>query len=240
MKFSYSRVSTYEQCPYRFKLQYLDELKTLEDLEASNALYIGSMLHKAIETDVETAVKEYYDLFPIITDAHINEAMKIEELAPKVKRLLPKGQHEVPLECDEFKGFIDYLTNDEIYDYKYSNNIERYLESGQLHVYKYFVEKLLGIEIKYLYYVFVPKVAIRQKKTETIEQFRNRLREELSSKRPQVVCVKYDHSKVEKYLETVEEIENATEFPKNPSKLCDWCNYKNFCQSNGEVNYDII
>lgn len=238
MKFSYSRVSTYEQCPYRFKLQYIDELKTLEDLEANNALYIGSMLHKAIETDVETATQEYYDLFPIITDAHIHESMKVEALAPKVKWLLPQGKHEVLLEDDEFKGFIDYLTTNEIFDFKYSNNIDRYLESGQLHVYKYFAEKLLGVEIKYLYYVFVPKVQIRQKKTETLEQFRNRLRSVLSEQSPQIICVEYDHSKVEKYLETVEEIKNATEFPKNPSKLCDWCPYKNYCQK-GET-YDLI
>ena len=239
MKFSYRRVSTYEQCPYRFKLQYIDELKTLENYDADNALYLGSMLHKAIETDVETAVKEYYDTFPIITDAHINEAMKIEALAPKVKWLLPEGLHEVPLEDEEFKGFIDYLTRDEIFDYKYSNNIDRYLESGQLHVYKHFAEKLLGIEIKYLYYVFVPKVAIRQKKTETIEQFRSRLRSVLSEQQPKIICVEYDHSKVEKYLETVEEIKNATEFPKNPTKLCGWCPYQSYCESNGEVTYDL-
>lgn len=238
MKFSYSRVSIYQQCPYRFKLQYLDELKTLENFDADNALYIGSMLHKAIETDVETATQEYYDLFPIITDVHINEAMKIEVLAPKVKKLLPKGKHEVTLEDEEFKGFIDYLTNNEIYDFKYSNNVERYLESGQLHVYKYFAEKLLGVEVKHLYYVFVPKVAIRQKKTETIEQFRNRLREILSEQHPQIVRVDYNQTKVDEYLETVEEIKNATEFPKNPSKLCQWCNYKNLCER-GET-WEII
>lgn len=238
MKFSYSRVGTYKQCAYRYKLQYIDELKTLENYDADNALYIGSMLHKAIETDVETATQEYYDLFPIITDAHINEAMKIEELAPKVKWLLPEGKHEVPLEDDEFKGFIDYLTDNEIFDYKYSNNIDRYLESGQLHVYKYFAEKLLGIEVKYLYYVFVPKVAIRQKKTETIEQFRSRLRSVLSEQQPKIVCVEYDQSKVDEYLETVEEIKNATEFPKNETRLCDWCPYQNYCQK-GET-YDLL
>lgn len=238
MKFSYSRVSLYQQCAYRFKLQYLDELKTIENFDADNALYIGSMLHKAIETDVETATQEYYDLFPIITDAHIHEAMKVEALAPKVKWLLPQGKHEVLLEDEEFKGFIDYLTNNEIYDFKYSNNVERYLESGQLHVYKYFAEKLLGVEIKYLYYVFVNKITIRQKKTETLEQFRSRLRSVLSEQQPKLICVDYDHSKVEKFLETVEEIKNATEFPKNETKLCQWCNYKNFCLK-GET-YDIV
>ena len=36
----------------------------------------------------------------------------------------------------------------------------------------------------------------------------------------------------------LEEIKNATEFPKNETRLCDWCNYKNYCLK-GET-YDLI
>jgi len=234
-KKSYSRVECFKQCPYKYKLKYVDEIKTLPNYDADNALHIGTMLHKAIETDVDTAVKEYYDLFPIITDAHINEAMKVEELAPKVKWLLPDGQNEVELNCEDFIGFIDLLAGDSLFDFKYSNNIDRYLESGQLHVYKYYAEKLLGVEIKYLYYVFVPKVAIRQKKTETIEQFRQRLRSELSEKQPKLICVEFDQTKVDEFLAVDLDVD---EFPKCESRLCSWCEYEGFCKR-GET-YDIV
>ena len=233
-KKSYSRVECFKQCPYKYFLKYVQEIKTLPNYDADNALHIGTMLHKAIETDVETATKEYYDLFPIMTDAHINEAIKVEELAPKVKWLLPDGQHEVELNCDEFIGFIDLLAGDSLFDFKYSNNIDRYLESGQLHVYKYYAEKLLGVKIKYLYYVFVPKVAIRQKKTETIEQFRNRLRCELSEKQPQIICVEFDQSKVDEFLAVDLDVD---EFPKCESRLCSWCEYEGYCKR-GEM-YDL-
>ena len=235
VKKSYSRVECFKQCPYKYKLKYLDELKTLPNYDADNALHIGTMLHKAIETDIETATQEYYDLFPIITDAHINEVMKIEELAPKVKWLLPDGQNEVELNCEDFIGFIDLLAGDSLFDFKYSNNIDRYLESGQLHVYKYYAEKLLGVEIKYLYYVFVPKVAIRQKKTETIEQFRQRLRSELSEKQPKLVCIEFDQTKVDEFLAVDLDVD---EFPKCESRLCSWCEYEGFCKR-GET-YDIV
>ena len=41
----------------------------------------------------------------------------------------------------------------DIYDFKYSNNIDKYMESGQLSVYKYFAEQILGIKIEHLYFV---------------------------------------------------------------------------------------
>ena len=56
----------------------------------------------------------------------------------------------------------------DLYDFKYSNNIDHYMESRQLHVYKYFFERITGKHIRKMYFVFVPKVQIRQKKTETL------------------------------------------------------------------------
>jgi hypothetical protein len=207
----------------------------LPNYEPSNALYLGSMLHKAIETNVETAAKEYLDIFPIITDQHINEIMKIEVLVPKVKKLLPKGFYEVEVSNNEFVGYIDLLTEDSIYDFKYTNTTERYINSTQLHVYKYYVEKIMGKKINHLYYVFVPKVQIRQKKTETIEQFRKRLREELANREPKIAPVEFDQSKVDEFLSVDM---NTSVFPKNETKLCAWCEYEGFCKR-GEM-YDII
>ena len=51
VKKSYSRVECFKQCPYKYKLKYVDEIKTLPNYDADNALHIGTMLHKAIETD---------------------------------------------------------------------------------------------------------------------------------------------------------------------------------------------
>ena len=49
MQFSYSRVNTFAQCPYKFKLQYLDEAKTIRDPAADDALIVGSAKQKGIE-----------------------------------------------------------------------------------------------------------------------------------------------------------------------------------------------
>lgn len=235
MQMSYSRVSGFEQCPFKWFLHYIEGLETIDKCDPADALKLGTALHEGIETDVKTAIQKYFMSYPIIDDKHENEAMKLRRLIPKVKDILPPGgEFEVELNCDDFKGFIDYLVpvEDEfdIYDFKYSNNVSRYLEGGQLHVYKYFAEKLLGIKIRNLYFVFVPKTMIRQKKTEDLFQFRQRLEETLERMEPTIERVEYDPNKVIDFLMSTKHVVEAQEYEKNPSRLCDWCEYQSYCE----------
>ena len=239
-QYSYSRVDCFERCPYKYKLRYIDKLKTLPNYDADNALVLGTALHKGLETDVETAIKEYYSYFPIITDEQINEAIKLEILIPKAKALLPLGgKSEVKIDCENFVGYIDYLCEDSdnnslsIYDYKYTGNANTYSYSKQLHIYKYYQNN-----VEKLYYVFIPKIKIRQKKTETLTEFRQRLRQTCENAEVAVKEVTYDPNKVNEFHELINQIESATEFPKNETRLCDWCEYKEFCRRG--VDYDIV
>lgn len=235
-KWSYSRVECFKKCPYQFKLRYINKLKTIPDQEADNALYLGTALHTGMEEDIPSAIKSYYGNYYVINDAHVNEAVKLETVLDKGKPHIPEGENEVPLNSDDYVGFIDRLVQiDEntydLYDYKYSNNVDRYLESGQLSVYKYKFEQLNpGKRIRKLYFVFFPKTKIRQKKTETIAQFRARIKETLD-KEPsvRVVEVPYSPEKVEEYESTIREIGRTKKFERNVNRLCDWCEYKDYC-----------
>jgi phage nucleotide-binding protein len=233
--FGYSAVSTFEQCPCRYKFQYLDGLKTIPSDDPANALIIGTALHRGIETDVDTAIREYFDTFPIITDQHVDEEIKLTHWIPKVKEILPEGTHEVEVVDTNFIGTLDLLvpvsdTEFDLYDFKYSNNWLRYMDSRQLHLYKYYFEKMNpDKKIRNMYFVFVPKVQIRQKKTETIFDFRQRLHKELDKVQIKKEPVVYDPQKVIDHLEICQNISQEKQFPKNPTKLCGWCDYKNFC-----------
>lgn len=266
MQVSYSRISTHEKCPYQYKLRYLDGIQTLPTDDPQSALVIGHALHTGIEKDITAAIDEYYGAYPIIDDRHVSEAMKLENLIPRVKAVLPKGQHEVKIETDDFVGYIDLLapvslTTEErddvcrecgkeceyessgqcpygkyagyydIYDFKYSNNVSSYMESAQLHLYKYFFELTNpGKRIRNLYFVFVPKCQLRQKKTETLYEFRNRCIEDLESKEIRIEQIQYDPNKVIEYLIATKHCIEDTEFSKNPTRLCDWCDYKLYCE----------
>lgn len=250
---SHSRIECFESCPYRYDLRYNRGIKTIPPDNADNALFLGIALHTGLEKDVQTAIHEYFMSYPIITDAHINEAIKLEYIVPKAKALLPDGQHEVKIEDDDFIGYIDLLTPSrteqklggehqvipnvyDLYDFKYSNNVSKYKESPQLHLYKYFWEKNNpGKVIRNLYFLFAPKVNIKQKKTEDLFQFRQRLQEELQQVEPQLVPIEYDPEKVIEWMFSVKHTMEAKEYPKNKSWLCTYCEYKNYCLEG--VNY---
>lgn len=257
MQVSYSRVSTHTNCPYKFKLHYLDNIETLPSDDPQSPLTLGHALHTGIEKDVAAAIDEYYSAYPIVDDRHITEAMKLEYLIPKVKAMLPEGQHEVKIETDDFVGYIDLLvpadiwehtpmgtkvtiSNDtyDIYDFKYSNNIDGYMTSAQLHLYKYFFELANPSKrIRNLYFVFVPKCWLRQKRKnktnprdETLYEFRNRCLKDLESKEIVVKKIDYDPNKVIEYLIDTKHCIEDTEYIKNPTRLCDWCEYQLYCE----------
>lgn len=243
MQVSYSRISTYNSCPHQFYLKYKEKLETIFNCDPQNALVLGHALHTGIEKDVPDAIREYFSAYPIVKDTHITEAMKLEYLIPKVKAMLPNGEHEVYIETSDFHGYIDLLVPVEpdvydIYDFKYSNNVSGYMTSAQLHLYKYFFEATHpGKTIRNLYFVFIPKCHLKQKyanktnpRDETIYEFRKRCLEDLKNKEIKIQQIEYDSSKVVNFLlETKRCIEDDT-YEKVPSRLCDWCDYNLYCQ----------
>lgn len=242
MQYSYSRADCFNKCPYQYKLRYVDRLLTIDEYDPKSPLTLGTAVHTGIETDVDQAIQYYYSQYPVVTDSHIEEVIKLSNLIPKVKNIIPaNGKFEVEICTPNFKGYIDYLypLDDGTYgiiDFKYSNNVDNYLKSNQLHVYKYFAETVLHIKVSKLQFLFIPKIQIRQKKSETQIQFRKRLFEVLSEANPTLVPVEYDESKVDKFLSDVQTIENTSDFTKNVSKLCDWCEFKNLCLKEDDID----
>lgn len=248
MQVSHSRIESFGVCPKKYEYRYLDKLQVLPRWDdPSNALTIGVALHTGIEKGVKEGLRSYFESFPVLDDLQINEAMKLERLIPKVE--VPEGAiFEEKINDPDFIGFIDMLvpvSEDgmfkvfDLYDFKYSNHIDRYLESPQLHLYKYFYERTHPYHtIRNLSFIFVPKTQIRQKKTEELAQFRKRLLDTLDTMEVKTVSVKYDPNKVIKFLLETKSVLEATEFPKNECKLCDFCDYKEFCK-NG-VDYMLL
>lgn len=218
-------------------MRYVEGLNTIPDTEPDNALILGTALHTGIEEGVEQALAFYQSSFPILTDDHIHEMMKLEAMIPKAKALLPPGgTFELPIGNADFIGFMDYLApvdegTFDLYDFKYSSNSKSYMVSGQLHEYKYFYELTHpGHRIRNMYFLIVPKVKIRQKKTETLMQFRDRLQDALKEAEPYLMPVQYDPMKIIGFLTDVKHMVEAADFPKNPNHFCGWCEYQEYCE----------
>lgn len=253
MRVSHSRVEVFDRCPYKYRLRYVEGIDTIPNTDADNALILGTALHTGIEEGVEQALDFYKNSFPVLTDDHIHEMMKLEAMIPKAKAMLPPGgTFELPIGNADFIGFMDYLvpvgkglkldgliTGEDLdefeafdlYDFKYSNNAKNYAVSGQLHEYKYWYELTHpGHRIRNMYFLIVPKPKIRQKSTETLSQFRDRLQAALKDAEPTLMPVQYNPMKIVDFLTDVKHMVEATDFPKNPNHFCGWCEYEEYCQ----------
>jgi len=67
--YSHSKLSTFEQCPYKYKLKYID--KEPEDISTTIEMFMGDIVHKTLEklySDLKFSklnslydLKEYYN-----------------------------------------------------------------------------------------------------------------------------------------------------------------------------------
>ena len=247
MQWSYSRVSTYEQCPYKYKLRYIDRLKVLPELIPTNPLILGKALHTALELGVDAGAQEYLKSYPIAETEHFTELMKLDIVIPAARELLPVGgEYEIKVSNEHFVSYIDYLFPVggevyDIYDFKYSNNAALYMESWQLHLYKYFFERINpGKTVRNLYYLMVPKTKAKQKKNESVMQYRVRILEELSRLKPALIEIAYNPLKVRDFSKTILEVLEAETFPKKHNSLCYFCDFARYCGSEGKINYNIL
>lgn len=218
-------------------MRYIYGITTIPPAEPDNALIMGQTVHTGIEKSLEEAIKEYSFSYPIITDEHINEIIKFETVIPLARAAIPPGgAFEVEIADSDFHGFIDYLVpvGDgyfDLYDFKYSNNVSGYKQSNQLHLYKYFWERNNpGKKIRNMYFLFIPKVSIRQKKTESLLDFRQRLKEELAGVEVKTVQIGFNPEKVIEFLFGIKAIKEEKDFPQNKSYLCRFCEYQENCE----------
>lgn len=236
MRYSHSRVDLYNRCPYHFRIRYIDRLIEMPNLDnPRNPLFLGSALHLGIETEsVKQGIEYYQNQYPVLTNEIVEESMKLNYWIPETVQFLKdrfgdEVQHEYKIQTNDFVGFVDLIVyhddgTQSIVDFKYSNAIDNYKESGQLSLYKYYLEKE-GFKIRDLYYLFVPKLSVKKQKKESIQKFRNRMMNEIKLEELTLVNIEYQDKHIEEFFKLIGKIENHTgEWVKNPNKQCFTCN----------------
>ena len=238
MRVSHSRVDLYKRCHFHYRLKYIDKFTQLDEHKADSPLTIGNALHYGLEVgNKKQMIDYYYSQFPVKTDKTINEAIKLELAFDKVMPVLNniKIKHqEYVIEEPEFKGIVDLITeNDDgtvdIFDFKYSNNVDSYMDSPQLHIYQYYLEQY-GFKVNKLGYIFIPKLFIRQKKNEDLDQFRKRLVETYKEKQVQLVEIPKDEMQIVYFFNDAKSIQidfskSYKELERNINDSCFACKY---------------
>ena len=247
MSFSYSKVQTYNECPYRYKLRYLDKLEPKPDLSPSNALFFGTATHTGIENrSVEKALESYKSNYPEITEAHEVEMFKLKTILPKAFEQIPEGEYEKCLkDADGFIGYIDCIVDNkdgtvDLLDFKTSNNVSGYKKSGQLHIYKYYYEKLTGNKVRNLYYVFIPKFKETLTEDVSVKDIEDKIVEYFADKDIHFEKIEFDRQQVNWFFARKTLMEKATEFPKRYSTSCKWCDFQKYCSTNGKDKSELV
>lgn len=235
MRYSYTFVNMFNQCRMKWYFRYRLEPELEEDYRPNNPLNLGILLEDIVKAGLEKAEHTYYMKYPIINDNHITEVMKAEHFAHQIKEFIPQGgEFEYHLQTDDFTGYIDYVVKLEdgtyaIYDFKYSNYPETYLDSMQVHLYKYYFEMLTGNKVSELAYILAPKIYLQQKDNETIIEYRNRVKDKLNTMSIDVHYVDFDIDKINEFDRIVYEIENASSLYTTRGDHCSYCEYSKIC-----------
>ena len=229
-------VGCFEDCAYRYKLRYIDRLKVIQDPAADDPLVIGTALHTGIERGIHAAIREYYAAYNAITDENVLEAMKLECQIEKARNIVPEGEFEKLISNERFRGYLDLLAPVkpgvfDLWDFKYSNHVDRYADSGQLHIYKYFFEKTHPRQrIRNMQFLVVPKVQSKIWNGEDLFQYRQRIMNQIQPTKPVVLPVEYNPAKVLEFMEADMNMRTATVFEKNEGWMCKFCEYADYCQ----------
>ena len=235
-QYSYSRVSTFQQCPLKFRFHYIDKVAVDRYESADDPLILGKAMDTGIEFGYQAAEDYYTTLFPMATQAAETELTKLKYWVNKLEPQYKGGQFQIELSNDWFLGYADWYKDGYLCDFKYAspNSVERYEKSAQLHLY-YNIMTAMGYEIKNMEYVIIPKVMIRQKKAESPKMFYNRLMETLEATEPIHVPVEYDEKHLIRFGKSIDDITMANvhnDFPPIVNAYCRYCDYKGICPAN--------
>ncbi len=245
--YSHSRLSTFEQCPFKFKLKYIDKLKP--DIEKTIESHLGSAVHETLEWVYNTIkqTKKFITISEIITyyavkwqDEFSDEILIVKkELTAKdyfnkgVKFLVDyynkyspfkdgtvECEKKIIFELDEntkIQGFIDRLV--------YNSEKQEY----EVHDYK--TGNYLPAQEKFdqdrqlaLYSIGIKNECGQEKEVSLIWHYLAHNKKIISKRTNQQL-----EQLKKQTLELIKKIESTKEFPTKKSILCNWCEYQNTC-----------
>lgn len=260
--YSHSRISTYENCPLRFKYRYIDKLKP--EIEKTIEAHLGTAVHNTLEWLYNT-IKESQNWSPKIDEImqkyteewqkdFSDEKIKIVNKNLTARDYFNKGIHflidyytrhtpfkDGTIECE--KGILINL--DEAGVYKLQGFIDRLVynvEKQRYEVHDYKTAKTLPTQEKMdkdrqlaLYAIAVKNEYGKEKEVALIWHYLAH-NKSIESKRTNEQLEQLKKETIEK----IKEIESATEFPAKKSILCNWCEFQNICTNRELKEYPTV
>jgi putative RecB family exonuclease len=246
--YSHSRISTFEQCPLRFKYSYIDKLET--EISGSIEAFMGSRVHDALEKlykdlkfEKENSAQEIVDFYNEEWTKHWNDKILVVRAEYDSENYRKIGERCIIDYYNRYRPFRDGRTIgleirvvmqlDNEKKYVLQGFIDRLTDAGEgtyeIHDYKTGnslpdQEKLDLDRQLALYSIAVKEMYHDCRKVILVWHylaFDKELRSERST--AQLEKLRTDT------IGLIKRIESAQDYPAQESMLCEWCQYRALC-----------
>jgi putative RecB family exonuclease len=250
-RYSHSKLSTFEQCPMKFKYRYIDKIPV--EFEKTIEAFLGEIIHETLEwLYAEIKLKKIPSLDSMIE----HYAIKWSEEFSKENLKMRANSTEKEFFEKGIKLLINYYAENQPFE-DVTLEVEKEIlisldKEGQYKILG-FIDRIAYNPKTKQYEVHDYKIANSLPQKEKIEQDRQLALysmgvKDLFGQEEDILLVwhylsynKVIHSKrtkgqleklKEDTIKLIKKIESTEIFPPNRGPLCDWCEYKKFCYAN--------
>ncbi len=247
--YSHSRLSTFEQCPLKFKYKYID--KIFIEVEKTIEAHLGACIHHALEW-IYLEVK--HGKLPSIDDfimTYSNQwrkeyvpAMIIVDTSMTAKDFFNKGVQFLLDYYSKHYPFDDgtielekeiRIKLDETGEYEIIGFIDRLaknIQTGEYEIHDYKTANSLPTQERVdndrqlaLYAIAIKEIYGKNEEVCLIWHYLAHNKRICSRRTNEQL-----HQLKQETFELIKKIEATTEFQSNKGRLCDWCEYKQMCK----------
>ncbi|HMA83032.1 MAG TPA: PD-(D/E)XK nuclease family protein [Candidatus Thermoplasmatota archaeon] len=248
MQYSYSRLSTFKQCPFKYKLKYIDKIDPI--IKDTIETFLGTIVHQTLEqlyqnllTGCITSLDDLLIFFYHKWYENWNDEILIVKKKYSMECYQSRGKQFITDYYHQYMPFnktktisvedriIFYLDAEK--NYQMQGYIDRLDESksGNYEIHDYKTGSRLPSQNQLdtdrqlaIYALGVKHKYSDAKDIELVWHFL-KFNKELRSKRSDQQLSTLSSQ----LISSIDTIENTKEYPRNPSILCHWCGYKPIC-----------
>jgi len=246
--YSHSKLSTFEQCPQKYKFRYIDKIKPL--IEKTIEAHLGSSVHSALEwlynyiknnPERIPSLDEILEIYIENWQKDFSEDIIVVKKQFTAKDYFNKGisflanyfQKHYPfrdgtIECEK-RIFIELDENTKIQGF--IDRLVRNIDKGVYEIHDYKTANTLPTQDKMdedrqlaLYSIAIKELYGKDKEVVLIWHYLAHNQKIVSRRtNEQLETLKKET------LELIKKIESTTNFYTKPSILCEWCEFRDIC-----------
>jgi putative RecB family exonuclease len=255
--YSHSKISTFEHCHYKYKLQYIDKIKT--EIQNTIEAFMGGIVHQVLE-ELYKRKANFQDIskqgminyYNFLWDKEYSEDILIVKKGLTSENYKKMGEKFLSDYYDNYSPFeqltiLGLETQDRLTlpdGNQWHVRIDKFAcdSKGNYYVCDYktnsrmkFQEEADSDRQLAMYSIWV-KDKFKDAKSVKLVWHMLAFNKEVVSERTEEQLKKLQ----EEIVNIIKEIENTKEFPTNVTPLCDYCNFKSICPSfKHEVELEI-